>query len=166
MATIDNLQEAFAGESQANRKYLAFAKKAEEDGRPQVAKLFRAAAEAETIHAHAHLRVMGGIKSTAENLEEAVAGEGFEFQEMYPKFLAQAQEEGQKPAEFSFKNALAVEEIHHGLYSKALEAVKNNSDLPAAAIYVCPVCGNTVEGGVPDTCPICNVPGSKFMEIA
>lgn len=166
MATIDNLQEAFAGESQANRKYLAFAKKAEEDGRPQVAKLFRAAAEAETVHAHAHLRVMGGIKSTAENLEEAVAGEGFEFQEMYPKFLAQAQEEGQKPAEFSFKNALAVEEIHHGLYSKALEAVKNNSDLPAAAIYVCPVCGNTVEGGVPDTCPICNVPGSKFMEIA
>jgi len=166
MATLDNLQEAFAGESQANRKYLAFAKKAEEDGRPQVAKLFRAAAEAETVHAHAHLRVMGGIKSTAENLEEAVAGEGFEFQEMYPKFLAQAQEEGQKPAEFSFKNALAVEEIHHGLYSKALEAVKNNSDLPAAAIYVCPVCGNTVEGGVPDTCPICNVPGSKFMEIA
>jgi rubrerythrin len=166
MATMDNLQDAFAGESQANRKYLAFAKKAEEDGLQQVAKLFRAAAEAETIHAHAHLRVMGGIKSTTENLKEAIEGEGFEFQEMYPKFLAMAQEEGSKPAEFSFKNALAVEEIHHGLYSKALEAVNGGGDLPTTAIYVCPVCGNTVEGGAPDVCPICNVPGSKFIEIA
>ena len=165
MATMDNLQEAFAGESQANRKYLAFAKKAEEDGLPQVAKLFRAAAEAETVHAHAHLRVMGGIKTTVENLEAAIEGEGFEFQEMYPKYLAEAQEEGLKPAEFSFKNALAVEEIHHGLYSKALDAVKNGNDLPATPIYVCPVCGNTVEGSIPDTCPVCNVPGSKFFEI-
>ncbi|MCW8797139.1 MAG: rubrerythrin family protein, partial [Chlorobium sp.] len=144
MSSMDNLQDAFAGESQANRKYLAFARKAEEDGLPQVAKLFRAAAEAETIHAHAHLRVMGGIKSTSENLEEAIAGEGFEFNEMYPKYLAEAQQEGNKPAEFSFKNALAVEEIHHGLYSKALDAVKAGSDMPAAKIYVCPVCGNTV----------------------
>ncbi len=166
MATMDNLQEAFAGESQANRKYLAFAKKAEQDGLPQVAKLFRAAAEAETIHAHAHFRVMGGIKSTSENLEAAIEGEGFEFQQMYPKMLAEAQEEGNKPAEFSFKNALAVEEIHYGLYSKALEAVKAGSDMTATSIYVCPVCGNTVEGGAPDTCPICNVPGSKFIEIA
>jgi rubrerythrin len=162
---MDNLQDAFAGESQANRKYLAFAKKAEEDGLPQVAKLFRAAAEAETVHAHAHLRVMGGIKTTVENLEAAIAGEGFEFQEMYPKFLAEAQEEDMKPAEFSFKNALAVEEIHHGLYSKALEAVQGGSDLPAARIFVCPVCGNTVEGDVPETCPVCNVSGSKFFEI-
>ena len=166
MASMDNLQEAFAGESQANRKYLAFAKKAEEDNRPQVAKLFRAAAEAETIHAHAHFRVMGGIKDTVANLEAAIEGEGFESQQMYPKMLAEAQEEGNKPAEFSFKNALAVEEIHHGLYSKALEAVKAGNDLPTTSIYVCPVCGNTVEGGAPDTCPICNVPGSKFIEIA
>ena len=166
MATMDNLQEAFAGESQANRRYLAFAKKADEDGMTQVAKLFRAAAEAETIHAHAHFRVMGGIKSTAENLEVAVAGEGEEFKEMYPKFLAEAQTEGMKPAEFSFKNALAVEEIHHGLYTKALEAVKGGGDLPTTSIYICPVCGNTVEGGVPDACPICNVPGSKFVEVA
>jgi len=166
MASIDNLQEAFAGESQANRKYLAFARKADEDGMAQVAKLFRAAAEAETIHAHAHLRVMGGIKSTAENLQSAIEGEGFEFQEMYPKMLAEAQEEGNKPAEFSFKNALAVEEIHHGLYSKALEAVQAGQDMAATSIYVCPVCGNTVEGGVPDNCPICSVPGSKFIEIA
>ena len=165
MATIDNLKEAFAGESQANRKYLAFAKKADEDGLPQVAKLFRAAAEAETVHAHAHLRVMGGIKSTTENLEEAIEGEGAEFREMYPGFLAEAQEEGMKPAEFSFKNALAVEEIHHGLYSKALEAVKGGNDLPAKSLYVCPVCGNTVEDSVPENCPICNAPGSKFMEI-
>lgn len=166
MATMDNLQEAFAGESQANRMYLAFAKKAENDGLPQVAKLFRAAAEAETIHAHAHFRVMGGIKSTAENLEAAIEGEGEEFEEMYPKMLAEAQDEGNKPAEFSFKNALAVEEIHHGLYSKALEAVKGGGDLPATSIYVCPVCGNTVEGAAPETCPICNVAGEKFIQIA
>ena len=165
MATKDNLQEAFAGESQANRMYLAFAKKADEDGLAQVAKLFRAAAEAETVHAHAHLRVMGGIKTTAENLETAIAGEGDEFKSMYPKFLAEAQAEGLKPAEVSFKNALAVEEIHHGLYGKALESVQSGSDLPAARIYVCPVCGNTVENEVPDTCPICAVPGSKFFEI-
>ena len=166
MSSMDNLAEAFAGESQANRKYLAFAKKADEDGLAQVAKLFRAAAEAETVHAHAHLRVMGGIKTTAENLEAAVEGEGAEFQTMYPKMLAEAQAEGMKPAEFSFKNALAVEEIHHGLYSKALDAVKGGADLPATSIYVCPVCGNTVEGSAPDACPVCNVAGSKFIEIA
>lgn len=166
MATRDNLQEAFAGESQANRKYLAFAKKAEQDGYAQVAKLFRAAAEAETIHALAHLRVLGGIKGTSENLEEAIEGEGFEFQEMYPKFLAEAQAEGMKPAEFSIKNALAVEEIHHGLYTKALAAVKAGSDMPATAIYVCPVCGNTVEGSAPAQCPVCNVAGERFIEIA
>ena len=132
---------------------------------PQVAKLFRAAAEAETVHAHAHLRVMGGVKSTAENLEAAVEGEGFEFQNMYPKFVAEAQKEGLKPAEISFKNAMAVEEIHHGLYSKSLQSVKTGADLPATSIFVCPVCGNTVEGSVPDACPICNAPGSKFIEI-
>ena len=166
MPTMDNLQEAFAGESQANRKYLAFAKKAEKDGKPQVAKLFRAAAAAETIHAHAHFRVMGGVQDTAANLEAAIEGEGFEFQEMYPNFLAEAEAEDMKPAQQSFKNALAVEEIHHGLYSKALEAVKAGNDLPSAAIYVCPVCGNTVEGAIPEACPICSVPGKKFEEIA
>lgn len=164
MSTKENLAEAFAGESQANRKYLAFAKKAEEDGMHQVAKLFRAAAEAETIHAHAHLRVMGGIKSTAENLEAAIAGEGEEFKKMYPKFLAQAQEENSKAAEFSFKNALAVEEIHHNLYSKALESVKSGQDLPPTPIYVCSVCGNTVEEKAPQACPVCGVPASKFSE--
>lgn len=166
MGTTENLQEAFAGESQANRKYLAFAQKADKDGLAQVAKLFRAAAEAETVHAHAHLRVLGGIKTTTENLEEAIAGEGHEFKEMYPAFLATAQEEGNKPAEFSIKYAMAVEEIHHGLYSKALDAVKGGADLPASSIYVCSVCGNTVENDIPDTCPVCNVPASKFTEVA
>lgn len=165
MATSDNLKEAFAGESQANRKYLAFAKKAEQDGFPQVAKLFRAAAEAETIHAHAHLRVMNGVKSTGENLHSAIEGEGLEFQEMYPKFLKEAEEEGNTPATFSFKHALAVEEIHHGLYKKALDAVQAGSDLTESKIFVCAICGNTVEGEPPDKCPVCNAPRDKFFEI-
>ena len=165
MATNDNLSAAFAGESQANRKYLAFGKKAEEDGYPQVAKLFRAAAEAETIHAHAHLRVMGGIQDTATNLQAAADGENHEFREMYPQFLAEAESEGNKPATFSFKNALAVEEIHHGLYNEAIEAVKGGGDLPEASIRVCPVCGNTVKDGAPDKCPICGAAGEKFIEI-
>ena len=165
MSTTENLQDAFAGESQANRKYLAFAKKAERDGYPQVAKLFRAAAEAETVHAHAHLRVMGGIKSTTENLEEAIEGEGFEFQKMYPEFLATAQEEGMRPAEFSFKNALAVEEIHHSLYTEALKAVKSGADMPETPIYVCPVCGNTVMSQPRRKCSICNTSGDKSFEV-
>ncbi len=165
MATSDNLAEAFAGESQANRKYLAFAKKAEADGYSQVAKLFRAAAEAETIHAQAHFRVMGGIGETTDNLAAAVEGEGFEFEQMYPKFVAEAEAEDNKPALASFKNAMAVEKIHHGLYSDALESVKAGSDLPEEGIYVCPVCGNTVKGAAPEKCPICGVPGEKFAEI-
>lgn len=166
MATSDNLKEAFAGESQANRKYLAFAKKAEAEGYPQVAKLFRAAAEAETIHAHAHFRVMGGVKSTEENVKAAIEGEGFEFEQMYPKFVAEAEKEDNKPAVFSFKYALAVEEIHHVLYTEALDAMKSGSDLPEAKIFVCPVCGNTVKGNAPDTCPVCGADGKKFMEIS
>ena len=166
MATNDNLQEAFAGESQANRKYLAFAKKADSDGYSQIAKLFRAAAEAETVHAHAHLRVLGGINDTTANLEEAVAGEGFEFKEMYPKFLAEAESEKNQGAAISFSNALAVERIHHGLYSEALESLNAGSDLPGAAIYVCGICGNTVVGDAPDKCPVCNAPKSQFSEVA
>ncbi len=165
MATTDNLKKAFAGESQANRKYLAFAKKAEADGYPQVAKLFRAAAEAETVHAHAHLRVMGGIKDTTANLQAAIDGEGFEYQEMYPGFLEEAKAEDNKPATSSFKHALAVEEIHHGLYAEALEAVKAGGDLPDTKIFVCPVCGNTVKNEPPDRCPICGAPKEKFFEV-
>ncbi len=165
MATQDNLLEAFSGESKANRKYLAYAQQAERDGFRQVARLFRAAAEAETIHATAHLRVLGGIRSTLENLEDAVEGEGYEFKEMYPDFLNQARNEGNKPAEFSFKNALAVEEVHFDLFTRAQRAVKEGVDVPDIAIYVCPVCGNTVEGDVPDICPVCHVKGEKYREI-
>ncbi len=165
MPTKENLIEAFAGESQANRKYLAFAKKAEQDGFPQVAKLFRAAAEAETVHAHAHLRVLGGVKETAANLAVAVEGEGFEFKHMYPKFVAEAEKEGNKAALTSFKYAMAVEEVHHGLYGKALESVKAGKDLAAANIYVCPICGNTFMGEPPDRCPVCGVDRKKFVEM-
>jgi len=165
MTTSANLQEAFAGESQANRKYLAFAKKAEQDGFKQVAKLFRAAAAAETIHAHAHLRVMGGIKTTVENLAAAKGGEEHEFKSMYPGFVSEAEAEGNKAALVSFKNAMAVEEIHAGLYGEALESVKAGNDLPSTAIYVCEICGNTVYGEAPDKCPICGVSKDRFVEV-
>ena len=165
MSTSDNLKEAFAGESQANRKYLAFAKKADAEGHPQIAKLFRAAAEAETVHAHAHLRVMDGIKSTAQNLESAVEGEGFEFQEMYPKFITEAETEGNKAAAMSFKNAMAVEEIHHGLYREALDALSSGKELPEGPIFVCDVCGNTGYGDAPDKCPVCGASKGHFMTV-
>ena len=165
MGTSENLKDAFAGESQANRKYLAFAKKADADGFPQVARLFRAAAEAETVHAHAHLRVMEGVSDTASNLKDAMGGEAHEFKEMYPEFVAEAEREANKAAVMSFKNAMAVEEIHHGLYKEALDAVQAREDLSAASIFVCPVCGNTVIGEVPDKCPICGSPKKKFVAI-
>ena len=166
MATMDNLKEAFAGESQANRKYLAFAKKAEQDGRGQIAKLFRAAAAAETVHAHAHLRVMKGIKSTAENVQAAVDGEGHEFRQMYPGFVREAKEEGNQPAVMTFENAMAVEEIHHGMYSEAAASLARGEDLPEARTFVCDICGNTVLDGAPDKCPICGAPRQRFQEIA
>jgi rubrerythrin len=163
--TNENLKEAFAGESQANRKYLAFAKKADADGFPQTARLFRAAAEAETVHAHAHFRVLGGVKGTKENLQAAIEGEGFEFQKMYPGFLKTAEEEGNKAAVVSFRNALAVEETHFGLYKKALDSVAAGKDLPAAPIWVCSICGHTAEGERPGQCPVCKVSGDKFFEV-
>ena len=166
MATKDNLKAAFAGESQANRTYLAFAKKAEADGLKQIAKVSRAAAEAETVHAHTHLRVMGGVKTTADNLRAAIGGEGYEFQEMYPSFLAQAEAEGDKAAVVSFKFAMAVEKVHHALYTKALETLKAGKDLEGARIWVCPICGNTVVGEhPPEKCDVCGAPASKFFEV-
>ena len=165
MSSNENLAGAFAGESQANRKYLAFAKQAEADGYPQVARLFRGAAHAETVHAHAHLRAMGGVNKTSENLQVAIAGEGFEFQQMYPPYLAEAQKEGHKMAEVSFRNALAVEEIHHALYQAAASAVTAGADLAVRSIYVCEVCGNTVYDGAPDKCPISGVPAARFTKI-
>ena len=165
MSTEKNLQDAFAGESQANRKYLAFAKKAEADGFRQVAKLFRAAAGAETIHAHAHFRVLGGVKTTADNLKVAIEGEGYEFKTMYPAFVKEAEAEKNQAALVSFKNALAVEEVHHSLYSAALAAVESGKDLPAGAIFICTVCGNTLGGVAPDTCPVCGALKAKFSEV-
>lgn len=165
MATVDNLKEAFAGESQANRKYLAFAKKADADGHPQIARLFRAAAAAETVHAHAHFRVMGGVGTTADNLKAAIEGEGAEFKEMYPKFVDEAKADGNKQATMSFENALAVEKIHHGLYGEALKVLEGGGDLPAQKVFVCGVCGNTVYGDAPDTCPICGAKKAKFFEV-
>jgi rubrerythrin len=166
MSTKDNLQDAFAGESQANRKYLAFAKKADAEGRPQIAKLFRAAAEAETVHAHSHLRVLGGVKGTAENLQTAIEGEGFEFKEMYPKFIAEAEQEGNKQAITSFQYANAVEEVHHKLYSEALEKFNAGADLPEADIHVCGVCGYTIAGEPPDNCPVCGSVRKVFHIVA
>lgn len=165
MGTKENLQAAFAGESQANRKYLAFAEKAKAEGYPNIARLFRAAAAAETIHAHAHFRVMGGLKSTADNLQAAIDGEAYEFQDMYPKFVKEAEAENNKPAMYSFKNAQDVEEIHHRLYSEALETLKKGTDLPAREVYVCSVCGNTVYGEPPEKCPVCGVPKEKFTKV-
>ncbi|MCL2642919.1 MAG: rubrerythrin family protein [Candidatus Bathyarchaeota archaeon] len=164
--TTGNLKAAFAGESQANRKYLAFAKKADEEGFPQIAKLFRAAAESETVHAHAHLRVLNGVKSTAENLAEAVNGETFEFTNMYPQFIEEAKAEGNTSALISFNNANKVEQVHADLYKTAIESINNKQDLPNADIHVCPICGDTFTGETPDKCPICGVAKEKFLKIA
>ncbi|MHA1966231.1 MAG: rubrerythrin family protein [Candidatus Hodarchaeales archaeon] len=163
--TDENLMAAFAGESQANRKYLAFAKKAVKDGYPQIARVFRAAAAAETVHAHSHLRVYGGIKTTEENVKAAIEGEHYEFTKMYPEFLEIAKNEGKKAAERSFDLANQVEKVHHELYSKALVAVQSDKDLQEINIYVCDVCGYTVEGEVPEICPICGTRHDRFFEI-
>jgi rubrerythrin len=164
--TDKNLLAAFAGESQANRRYLAFAKQAEAEGFTQTAKLFKAAAEAETVHALNHLRVTGAVKSTAENLNAAVAGETHEFIEMYPEFIAAAKEEKNKKAEWSFDIANKVEQIHAKLFQKASESINSKKDMPKTDIYVCSVCGNTVEGNAPDKCPICGAPKTGFNKIA
>lgn len=160
--TEKNLSEAFAGESQANRKYLAFAKKAEEEGYKQIARLFRAAAEAETVHALNHLRELGGIKSTKENLEAAIGGESYEFQKMYPQMIEDAKAEKNDAALRSFNFANEVEKIHAELYKKALENIGKN---PEVDYYVCQVCGNTVEGEAPDECPICRSKKQVFKRI-
>jgi rubrerythrin len=163
--TTDNLKEAFAGESQANRKYLAFAKKAEQDGFPQVAKLFRASADAETIHAHAHLTVLKGVGTTADNLKEAISGENYEHTTMYPGFIEQARKEKNMEAVRSFTFANNVEKIHEKLYRGAAEAVDAKKDLPAKKLYICPICGNIEEEEAPERCSVCGAPGSSFREV-
>ncbi len=160
--TEKDLRDAFAGESQANRKYLAFAKKAEQEGYGQIAKLFRAAAEAETVHAHNHLKELSGIKSTSENLTEAINGEVFEFQNMYPQMIRDAEEEGIKGALRSFTFANEVEKIHADLYRKALENIGKNAD---ADYYVCQISGHTVENEPPDKCPVCSAGKKAYKKI-
>lgn len=161
--TEKNLLEAFAGESQANRKYLAFADKADSEGFTQAAKLFRAAAAAETIHAHAHLRALGGIKGTAENLQEAINGETHEFNSMYPQMIKEAAAEGAAAAERSFVLANQVEKIHADLYTAALAGLGSNRQVD---YYVCKVCGNTVEGEPHGPCSVCQAGPVAFFKVA
>jgi rubrerythrin len=158
--THANLMEAFAGESQANRKYTAYAKKAEAEGKLNAAKLFRAAADPETLHALKELEVAGKIRSTAENLKDAIEGETFEFESMYPDFITAANEEGNKAAARIFTYAMKAEEVHAKLYKEALENLEETEEV---FYYLCPVCGN-IETAVPDKCPICGVPGEKFIK--
>ncbi|UCG33993.1 MAG: rubrerythrin family protein [Phycisphaerales bacterium] len=165
MATTDeNLKEAFAGESQANRKYLAFAEQAAKDGFAKVAKLFRTAAEAETIHAMGHFKAMGGVGTTAENLQAAIDGETYEYTKMYPPMLEKAESEGHK-AKRMFGYAVKAEAVHAKLYTQALEAVKAGRDLEAGEIYLCPVCGHIEFGKAPVSCPICGAKGEKFVQV-
>jgi rubrerythrin len=161
--TEEYLKEAFAGESQANRKYLAFAAKADQEGYPQVARLFRAAAEAETVHAHSHLRALNGVKSTKENLQSAIDGETHEFKSMYPGMIEAAAAEGHKVGERSFRFANEVEKIHAGLYQKLLESLGSSQE--NYSYYVCPVCGFTAEKEAPGICPVCGAKGEMFRKV-
>ncbi|AQS59563.1 rubrerythrin family protein [Desulforamulus ferrireducens] len=162
MSTEKNLKAAFAGESQANRKYLAFAAKADQEGYPAVAKLFRAAAEAEALHALSELKALGGIKSTAENLQEAINGETYEFTEMYPGFIETAEAEGNNLAKRAFHFANEAEKVHAELYKKALAALESKEDFD---YYLCPVCGYIHERTAPEKCPICGANGSAFKNL-
>jgi rubrerythrin len=163
--TNENLQQAFAGESQANRRYLFYAEKADEAGNKQIARLFRAAAEAETVHARNYLRALEEIKSDRENLKTAVGGENYEFTQMYPDFIEQAKKENNKAAANSFDLANKVEQIHHKLFREALGSLESGRSFRDAPYFVCQVCGNTVEGEAPDRCPICGAPKGKFKRV-
>lgn len=163
--TNENLKEAFAGESQANQKYRAFAKKAEKDGFVNIAKLFRTTAEAERIHAEGHLKALDGIATTAENLQAAIDGETFEFSNMYPPMVDQAVAEGHR-AKTMFKFAVDAEEVHAQIYSKALEAVKNGVDMDVTDFYLCPICGYIELGAAPEKCPVCGAKQQVFTQVA
>ena len=163
--TEKNLQEAFAGESQANRRYLFFADKADKEGQPQVARLFRAAAEAETVHARNHFSAMDGVGSTRENLLAASIGEHHEFTRMYPPFIEKAEAENNKKAKVTFEFANEVEKIHHGHFEEALKALEASQKLKEGPYFVCQVCGNTVLGAAPDKCSVCGAPSSRFKKV-
>ncbi len=163
--TEENLQSAFAGESQANRRYLFFADKAEKEGHNQVARLFRAAAEAETVHARNHFAAMDGVGSTRDNLTAGAMGEHYEFTRMYPPFIEQAETENNQRAQRSFEYANQVEKIHHKHFEEMMKALDASQQLKDEPYFVCPVCGNTVAGAAPDKCPICSAPGSSFKRV-
>jgi len=163
--TEENLKEAFAGESQANRKYLAFSKKADSEGYKQIARLFRAAADGETVHAMNHFNTMHGVKGTEENIQEAIDGEHYEFTKMYPEFIKQAEKDKDKDAVETFDEADKVEKIHHANYAKALESIKTGKDLDDVDYWVCQHCGNLFVGETPEVCPICQHPKSEFKKI-
>ena len=160
--TLENLKDAFAGESQAFQKYTAFSKKAEKDGMPNIAKLFRTTAEAERIHASGHFAAMDGISATAENLQSAIDGETYEFTDMYPPMLAEAIEEGHK-AKRMFGWAVEAEQVHAKLYALALQAAKEGNDLEVTEFYLCPICGHIEFGKPPDPCPICGLNAEKYV---
>ena len=162
--TEKNLSAAFAGESQAHMRYLAFADKAEQEGLRDVARLFRAIAFAERVHATNHLKALGGIKSTRENLQTAYEGENFEIEEMYPAYKAVAELQNEKGALRSINFALSAEKIHRTLYNETKEKVEKREDVKLEKIYICPVCGYTVVGEAPDKCPVCGTSKSKFEE--
>ncbi len=162
--TEENVKSAFAGESQAHLKYLAFADAAEKEKLPNVARLFRANSFAEQVHATNHLRVLNGIGKTAANLQAALEGENFEVTEMYPAYLKVAENQSEKAAVMYFQSAMAAEKVHAGLYEKAKAAVEKGGDLEYFPIHVCSVCGFTVEGEAPDKCPVCGAPKEKFVK--
>ncbi len=163
--TPEDLKAAFAGESKASTTYLAFARKAEQEGQPQVARLFRAAAMAETFHARNHLEVMEGIKSTLDNLQTAISGENFEHTKMYPEFIEDANREQKPKAVRTFDYARKVEIMHESLYKAAFDAVKGGGKPKQTDYYVCPFCGTTVEGSAPDKCPVCGAPKGQFIKV-
>ncbi len=165
MSTEENAQNAYAGESQANRKYSVFAEKADAEGYPNVAKLYRAASEAEAVHAKRLLFILGQVGSTEENLKKSVEGENYEFTTMYPEFVQQAKDEHKNEASIVFTHAMKAEEVHANLYLQALESVRSGSDIDADAVYLCPVCGNIEIGSAPEKCPICGVPQRMFRKI-
>lgn len=162
--TKENLQEAFSGESQANQKYRAFAKKADAEGFKNIAKLFRLTAEAERIHAEGHLKALDKVGSTLENLQSAISGETYEFEQMYPPMLEQAKSEDHKAARM-FQYAVDAEEVHAKLYKLAFDAVKEGKDLDVEDFYLCPVCGHIEFGKPEDSCPICGALASKYIKL-
>lgn len=163
-STTSNLKEAFAGESQANQKYRAFAKKAERDGFPNIAKLFRTTAEAERIHAEGHLKALDGIGSTTENLQTAIDGETYEYTDMYPPMVKQAETDIPK-AKRMFAYAVEAEEVHAKLYALALEAAAKGTDLAETDFYLCPVCGHIEFGKPTENCPICGTKAGKYLQV-